>query len=967
MNKKLVMLSLMGMTLASEAAKIVWVSDNGAEGSAATTGTGSDGVVRGAVLPAVSGDIPYVDQGFVDLLLAAGHTVDRFNPQSGSMSIDDVPVLNSYDLIILGAALNSGPFNLNSRGAKWNTLLYKPMIVTKATLVRRDRMGYLLDNKEYDCGADKSTTASGKLSLLVPENPIFSGLATTEVAGVKVMNSFCNVIVPSPLNNRGTSSQFFNLAIDGADQGVANAVEPGGVVLATIRFNPMDPGVGIPAGQAPAVNGSHVADGYAIVEWPAGNQVRTTQVAGEVLAGYRMLFSCGTRDASGSSTSAPNPQAGAMDLSADGQAIFVKAVAHSLSQPLPPNTWTNTSTDSSWNDNSANWSMPSVWGNGDALFGDVAAGPVTLTSPVTARKVSVNADGYSFNTVNGNSLTLAGSQPTLEINADVTLAVSLQGTEGLTIEGSKTLTLEGDPALGLGNQYSGGTFIRGGTVVLKAPTGVNGTTSYALDNIDALDAGATVKFYNAVDLSVPAAPANLRVPNGQMGNRRRLIMTGGTFDVAGDDSQNQVPAPDGTGLITNSSPYSRGVMKMGSDPGVVHTFSGIIADGAAVTESVVSGKQGFRTDIDLQGFADDSATLVLTGLNTFTGFTRIGGGKLTFEGNGRWGVPTNTGLAATSSPNGTVICNGNVGSLRVDFNGTSQIAGGLSGNGGVFANNKEGTVSTLTVGAADISNTAWPTGGAGQNGKITDNTTGSGGTVALTKVGTGTIGLPTAQSDYSGPTTISGGTLEFTATGAPSPNSEMRIAGTGLLKLSYSNSKPVKALVLNGVKQPGGVYGAAGSPAPVIGTALITGSGTVTVPTVPVSYSDWADAVFPSSQEAPYKAPTADPDSDGLTNLMEFALGTSPVAFTAAPAAVAVKIGAEEFLSISWIRPSGSVGITTVGQVSLDANTWSSDVAEVITTITDLGGGQESVSVRDAKPVGAAGVRFLRVKVTKDI
>lgn len=319
----------MSLVTTVQAERILWVSDNGPKG----TELGDDGVVRGAFYPAAATDgTPYVDQGFVDLLLAAGHSVTRFNPNSTVMSTNDVPLINSYDLIILGAALNSGPFNLNARGAKWNTHITKPMIITKSTLIRRDRMGYLIDNKEFDCAADASTTASGKLTLLNASHPIFDGISRTIVAGSEVMDNPSVIRVASPANNRGASVQYFKLLIDGADQGIVNTVEPGGVVLATMDFNPLDPGVNIPAGQAPAVFGSHVATGYAIVEWPAGTVVRTTQVDGETIASYRLLFACGTRDASGSVTASPNPQAGAMDLSPDGRRMFLNAVKHAAAQ-----------------------------------------------------------------------------------------------------------------------------------------------------------------------------------------------------------------------------------------------------------------------------------------------------------------------------------------------------------------------------------------------------------------------------------------------------------------------------------------------------------------------------------------------------------------------------------------------------------------------------------------------------------
>ena len=821
MKSKLVILSLLGMTLAADAAKIVWVSDNGDE-RATVDGNSVDGAFHAAV----SAGTPYVDQGFVDLLIAAGHEVTRYNPdpQGFQDSAADIPLLNGFDLIILGSALNSGPFNLNARSPRWNTLISKPMIVTKSTLIRRDRMGWLLDNKEYDCAANTSTAATGKLTLVAPANPIFAGIATTTVGADKVMTNFCNVIVPAPEYNRGTSVQFFSLAISGTDQGIANAMEPGGTLLASIHFNPMDPGVNIPAGQAPAADPIQVAEGYAVAEWPAGTTVRTTQAA-DTLAGYRLFFGCGTRDASGAANSAPNPQAGALDLSADGQQIFRNAVVHALGQPTLPNHWTNASSDSSWNDVSENWNLPAVWAGGDAFFGATGAGTVNITAPVTAHHVEVTGAEYNFVSADPlNELTLAGTNPGITANAKVSMAATLSGTDGLTVQGTSTLTLEA------ANTYTGGTFVKGGTLVLRAPTTGNNSSPYAVDGIDALDTGATVRFFNDIDLTVPETPANVRVPNGQIYRNSRLVLTGGTYDLAGDDNQNQMPAPSGTGRITNSSPYARAVLKMGAPGGSVATFSGIISDGGPLIESVVSGKQGYRMDIDLAMMGDDAATFVIAGVNTYTGFTRIGSGKLTFTGNGRWGVPTSTGVALTSSPNGTVICNGNSSQLRVDFNGTSQTAGGLSGNGGVFANNAEGTLSTLTVGAANISNSVWPTGGSGQNGKITDNTTGNGGITALTKTGTGTIGLPTAQNDYSGPTLINDGILEFTATGAPSPNSDHQINSPGQLRLGYEGTKNVNGLFINGVKQPAGEYSAITHP------DFITGDGTITVAQVHPTY-----------------------------------------------------------------------------------------------------------------------------------
>ena len=99
---------------------------------------------------------------------------------------------------------------------------------------------------------------------------------------------------------------------------------------------------------------------------------------------------------------------------------------------------------------------------------------------------------------------------------------------------------------------------------------------------------------------------------------------------------------------------------------------------------------------------------------------------------------------------------------------------------------------------------------------------------------------------------------------------------------------------------------------------------------------------------------------------MECALGSNAVGFSPPPPASTVTIGADSFLAVGWSRPAGIQGITTVGQVSVSATAWSSDPSEVITTITNLGNGQESISVRDAKPITTGGLRLLRIKVIQN-
>ena len=802
------------------AASILFVSDNGPKG----TEVGSDGVLRGAFHPAVSTNgTPFVDQAFVDLLVAAGHAVTRYNPASQVMSIDDVPLINGHDLVVAGSALNSGPFNLNARGAKWNTMIAAPMIYTKSTLVRRDRTGFLLDNKEFDCAADASTTASGRWTLLEPAHPIFAGVARSSVGGKEVMDNFANIRLAVPANNRGTSIQYFRLSVGGVDQGISNDVEGGGRVLATIDFNPMDPGVNIPAGQAPSVDGSHVATGYAVVEWPAGAVVRTTQVTdgSEMLAGYRLLFACGTRDASGSVTASPNPQAGALDLSADGQRMFLNAVNHALGQSVA-NPWSNASGDFTWD--GPNWTRPATWANdGDALFREAGAGTVLVGSSTTVRKLDFRAPGFVLQG-NGGVLQLGGDAAgaVVSVRSPATIAASLVGEQRLVVVGSSELTLAGDAGSGVANAFTGGTYVRGGTVVLKAAGVSTSGDAFAVGNIEAIDAGATVRVGTEND-----GTSNVRPADGQVlrtATSGRLRLTGGTFDNHGDDNGLQYPPPEGFGRIVNGSPYKRAVLKLQRGDGGVFVFNGQIEDGGpnATTSQGIAHQQ----NVDMNG---GNYTLVLGGSNSFTGFIRLNsaaGNTIILTNRGTLGYPP-----PVNCPARHILMN----SGRIDLNGTSQNVGYVfTGNdaGSVITNSAFGTVSTLTV-CFNCTNLVAFNGAAtprGLRAPLLDDPA-TGGILALVKEGPAIQPLGTYPADapanpvasnYHGDTTVNDGILQVLSLAAVSPNSAFRLNTTrGILQLDFAGVAPVKQLFIDGKELPNGTYGAE--------TAPITGGGRLEV------------------------------------------------------------------------------------------------------------------------------------------
>ena len=126
--------------------------------------------------------------------------------------------------------------------------------------------------------------------------------------------------------------------------------------------------------------------------------------------------------------------------------------------------------------------------------------------------------------------------------------------------------------------------------------------------------------------------------------------------------------------------------------------------------------------------------MTLTANNTYAGTTTIDAGATLCVGSNANVFPTNSG-------NGIITVNG-----TLDLNGYSPTINGLSGTGTVTCNASR-TTSTLYVGNANTTSTF---AGVVQDGS---------GTVALTKVGTGTFALA-GNNTYSGGTTISNGTLQ---------------------------------------------------------------------------------------------------------------------------------------------------------------------------------------------------------------
>jgi autotransporter-associated beta strand protein len=251
--------------------------------------------------------------------------------------------------------------------------------------------------------------------------------------------------------------------------------------------------------------------------------------------------------------------------------------------------------------------------------------------------------------------------------------------------------------------------------------------------------------------------------------------------------------------------------------------------------------------------------------------------------------------------------------------------------------------------------------------------------IALTKTGAGTQVLSGANT-YTGSTTVSQGTLSL-AEPYLSDSSTLTIAAGATLNLTHTSSDRVGTLIIAGITQPNGLYGAMGSANPNdTETAAITGTGTIRVGTATTPFDQWALDNGLTGNDA---LPTADPDHDGIPNLDEFAFGGNPSSGTSFPDRFAKTVdtnndGVTEFTLTIQVRTgasftaSGSAlaasldGITCRVQGSNGLGTFDAPVSEVdphFGTGTPRAGYQfKTFRLNPSADTGSRG--FLRVTAT---
>jgi hypothetical protein len=158
-----------------------------------------------------------------------------------------------------------------------------------------------------------------------------------------------------------------------------------------------------------------------------------------------------------------------------------------------------------------------------------------------------------------------------------------------------------------------------------------------------------------------------------------------------------------------------------------------------------------------------------------------------------------------------------------------------------------------------------------------------------------------------------------------------------------------------------------GSPLSNVASIPVTVSGT--------AYDAWLVGAFAASewqdptQEATMWGQTADPDSDGLSNLVEYALGLDPNRGSDGNGTTLDQMtmaGDSAHLTLTFKRRKDDPSLQYTVEVSGDGQIWSSgpgSVAEL--SATPLDNTFDRVICQDLTPIAAGGARFARLKITK--
>jgi autotransporter-associated beta strand protein len=384
--------------------------------------------------------------------------------------------------------------------------------------------------------------------------------------------------------------------------------------------------------------------------------------------------------------------------------------------------------------------------------GTNAAGPITLASDTL-----INTESGTLNistiTGQGNALTIGGAGD-LRIDGAISDLAALfkNGSGSATLFGTNTLTGPTTVSNGRLDLIGGASLSDTARLTVDSPGSVRFSAS---ETIGSLAGSGTVVIFPGQTLTTGGDNTSSTF-SGTIQDTGNLVKNGtGTFTLSGTNSFGATTINGGTltlqggsalsdtGLVTiNGSGTLR--LEAGETIGGLTGFGNVVLAAAGPLVVDVTTQRGFSGIISQSGAIGSftkrgEATLNLTNIHTFTGQTKIEGGRLDVTG---FGALASTDIAISAGAG-----------LRTD--GGALASSAVISNAGTFTITGSETIGAISgAGAISLSGGSLTTGNA-------DNQTISGGISSvggLTKVGSGTLTLSGANTN-SGVTSVQAGTL----------------------------------------------------------------------------------------------------------------------------------------------------------------------------------------------------------------
>ena len=469
--------------------------------------------------------------------------------------------------------------------------------------------------------------------------------------------------------------------------------------------------------------------------------------------------------------------------------------------------------------------------------------------------------------------------------------------------GNSTLILSG------GNSYSGGTVVSNGTLQINADSGLgaagtdlslqggtfvnNGSLTLTLRPIIfgasnvTWNQGGSASANNGGDLTgvitnagggtiFKTGTGNLRFGNNTANFNtftNPIVISAGNFQAVGNNNTN----PFGSGPITVSNNLS-GIFGASSGNNVFISNNIIISPGITLNFDAVGGTgAGQTTGLGLFGNISGSGNM-----------QKGGGGNGTFGGDNSGFTGTFTGTASGAGNFSFASPSAGSASATWIFNNTTTPGTGgwpiqahLGAAGGTIQFGSIGGSGTLPLNKnTDAGNVIFEIGALNQDNVINFpvQTSASGGTLGLNKVGSGSLTLNNANNNYNGPTTIKNGVLVVTnenrlgAVPASFTANQLTLDGGALSNyVSMVLSNDNRGITLGTVSGLGGAF------SPGAGTSLtisnvITGDGSLTLKNTSGTLFLYNANIYTGKTFI---------NSGVLAIAVETALGNNPASFTA--------------------------------------------------------------------------------------